>query len=226
MSERPVEVTEIHTRLLRVTLEVDPSAAYWQHADLSMSHADRAKAAIEQNWFGDRSPARVRKLIDELSSRFDPFPEGIEVLRNWTGMTEATRCLICHWHVQITDPTYRRFTGELLEELRGPEGAVITRDLVAEWLEQNVPGRWGQSTRLKFAGNLLTTAAEAGLVSRPTRERTLLTPAVPDDALGYVLHLLRDVQYEGTLDANPYMGSVALRGESLRDRLAAFPEVG
>ncbi len=220
MSERPSEVTELHTRLLRVTLEIDSCVAYWSHADTQRSHAEHAKLALEQGWFGDRSPARVRKLVDELSSRFDPFPEALAVLRAWTDISDATRRLVCHWHVQLTDTVYRKFTGDLLPELRGPEGAVLTRELVAEWIEQVAPGRWADSTKLKYGGNLITTAAEAGLVSQPSRERTPQVPQVPDEALAYLLHLLRDVDFAGTLAENPYLRSVGMQGDPLEEALA------
>ncbi len=220
MSDRPSEVTELHTRLLRVTLEIEPSAAYWTHADPARSHAEQAKLALEQRWFGDRSSARVRKLVDELSSRFDPFPEALAVLHDWTDISENARRLVCHWHVQLTDAIYRKFTGELLPELRGPEGAIITRELVADWIEQTAPERWAASTKLKFAGNLLTTAAEAGLVSQPSRERTLLVPTVPDDALAYLLHLIRDVNFAGTLADNPFLRSVGMQNDALETTLA------
>ncbi len=220
LSERPCEVTELHTRLLRVTLEIDACTAYWSHADPQRSHAENAKLAQEQGWFGDRSPARVRKLIDELSSRFAPFPEAMSVLRNWKDMQDNTRRLICHWHVQLTDTVYRKFTGDLLPELRGPETAILTRELVAEWIEQVAPSRWATSTKLKYGGNLITTAAEAGLVSQPLRERTPRIPEVPDEALAYVLHLVRDVEFSGTLMDNPYLRSVGLQGDTLEDALA------
>jgi BrxA len=220
MSDRPSEVTELHTRLLRVTLEIEPSAAYWSHADPKRSHAEQAKLALEQQWFGERSSARVRKLVDELSSRFDPFPEALEVLHGWSDISENTRRLVCHWHVQLTDAIYRKFTGELLPELRGPEGAIITRELVADWIEQAAPGRWADSTKLKYAGNLLTTAAEAGLVSQPSRERTLLVPVVPDDGLAYLLHLIREVEFAGTLADNPYLRSVGMQNDVLEEAIA------
>ncbi|MCX5953197.1 MAG: hypothetical protein NTZ40_06835 [Cyanobacteria bacterium] len=35
-------------------------------------------------------------------------------------------------------------------------------------------------------------------------------PLVPDDALTYLLHLLREVDFEGTVLANPYLRSVGL----------------
>jgi hypothetical protein len=62
MTVRPTEVTVIHTRLLRATLEVKPSVAYWQNAELDVSRGERARTALEERWFGDKTEARVRKL--------------------------------------------------------------------------------------------------------------------------------------------------------------------
>lgn len=219
MSQRPSEVTMLHTRLLRVTLEIESSAAFWKHADAKLSHAALAAQATDQGWFGKRSIARTRKLVDELCSRFFPFPKALAVLAKWNDMSPETRRLVCHWHVQLTDVVYRKFSGELLTELRGPEGAVITRPLVADWIDGLAPGKWSMSTRLKFASNMITIGAEAGLIAPNSRERTMLMPTVPDDALAYILHLLREVQFEGTLQDNPYLRSVGIDSSALEQAL-------
>jgi len=229
MSERPSEVTEFHTRLLRITLEVDACATYWSHVNPDLSHADRAIQADVERWFGDRSTARVRKLVDEISSRFDPFPEAIEVLRKWTNMPDATRRLICHWHVQLTDAVYRDFTGNMMPQLHTQQGALLTRELVAQWIEKVSPGRWADSTKLKYSGNLVTTAAEAGLISQPAQGRVPQIPDVSDDALAYLLHLLKGIDIAGSLTDNPYLRSVGMHGTRLETaiaRLAGKPDAG
>lgn len=215
MSERPTEVTALHTRLLRVTLEVESSVAFWSQADPALSHAQLATQAFEGSWFGKRSAPRTRKLVDELASRFFPFPQALAVLAGWNDMAPAVKSVVCHWHVQLTDAVYRRFSGELLTELRGPEGAVITRPLVADWIEGLAPGRWSMSTRLKFSSNLITIGAEAGLIAPSSKERTMRAPDVPDEALAYLLHLLREIDFEGTLLDNPYVRSVGLSPDSI-----------
>jgi hypothetical protein len=48
---------------------------------------------------------------------------------------------------------------------------------------------------------------------------------VPDDALTYLLHLLREVDFQGTLLANPYLRSVGLEGGLLNDRLKRLPDL-
>jgi hypothetical protein len=48
---------------------------------------------------------------------------------------------------------------------------------------------------------------------------------VPDDALTYLLHLLREVDFEGTVLANPYLRSVGLEGSLLNDRLKRLQDL-
>ena len=40
-------------------------------------------------------------------------------------------------------------------------------------------------------------------------------PDVPDEALAYLLHLLREIDFEGTLLDNPYVRSVGLNPDSI-----------
>jgi hypothetical protein len=163
--------------------------------------------------------------VDELSSRYDPFPAALAVLRDWPDISPEIRNLVSHWHVQLTDPVYRRFAGELLVAKRGSDAPRLSREATGAWLKKPAPNRWSEPTVLKYAGNLLTTAAQAGLVSKPSRERQILLPNVPDDALSYLLHLLRGVDFEGPLVDNAYLSSMGLRGHALRQRLSALPGV-
>jgi hypothetical protein len=50
-------------------------------------------------------------------------------------------------------------------------------------------------------------------------------PLVPDDALTYLVHLLREVDFEGTVVENPYLRSVGLEGSPLNDRLKRLPDL-
>ena len=74
------------------------------------------------------------------------------------------------------------------------------------------PGRWTMATKVQFASKLLSAAYAAGLVASRRDPRPLTVPRVPDDALEYLLYLLREVEFEGTLLDNPYVASVGLDG--------------
>ena len=220
---RPSEETELHTRILRCTLAAEESQAYWDHLLPSESPDRRNLRAFEERWFGVKSQAAVKVVLANLAARFDPHPDALAALRAWRGMTPATRRVICHWHVQFTDPLYRRFTADLLLQRRESPRPLIDRDVVSRWVDSQAEGRWAAATRNAFGTKLLSTALEAGLVEGRRDPRPLAFPRVEDDALGYLLRLLRTVSFEGTLTGNPYLASVGLSGPYLEQRLRGLP---
>ncbi len=187
-----------------------------------MPPADRPLLAFEQRWFGGKSLERVRFLLSSFAKRYDAFPEAHAVLRRWCSMDAPTRRLVCHWHLQLSDPLYRRFTGQLLVERRGRPDPRIDRDIVLRWVKAEAPGRWAEATAIQIASKLLTAASQAGLVSPGRDPRLLLLPKVPDLALAYLLHLLRSVRFAGTLTENPEIASVGL---FVDQRLRTLPGV-
>lgn len=219
--ELPAEVTEQHTRLLKCALEVEDARAYWQR--VTPGEPVPAQRAFEDYWFGARSLDRVAVLLSNFRNRFDAFPQALDVLRRWRAMDPVTRALICHWHVMLTDPLYRDFAADLLVERRVAGPGTITRDVVIGWVADHGAARWTVATRVQFASKLLSTALSAGLVGANRDPRPLVWPSVSDDALTYALHLLRGVQFQGTLLDNPYLRSVGLDPLTLPDRLRALP---
>jgi hypothetical protein len=227
MTECPEEATVVHTRLLRITLAVDESQAYWENAAPDLPSTAMAGVAFEGRWFGGKSAARVRQLLHDMASRYAAFPESLAVLRRWSAMSAATRRLVCHWHLQLSDPLYRRFSGLFLTERRAAGAAAggLTRDLVARWVRAEGGERWAPATCVQFASKLLTTAFEAGLVAGRRDPRPLATPRIPDDAVAYLLYLLRGIRFAGTLFDNPYLASVGLTGPLLDARIAHLDDL-
>lgn len=224
-TDAPSETTVVHTFLLKLALGVEESRAYFEHVDPAIPPSERALAAFEQRWFGNKGLDRVRFLIARFAERYDAFPGALPVLRRWRAMDAATRQLVCHVHMQLADPLYRRFSGEFLVERRGLRDPKIDRDIVLRWLKSEFPERWSDATYVQFASKLLSTAAEAGLISPKRDPRSLLYPKVSDPALTYVLYLLRETRIAGTLTQNPYLASLGL-GEGLLDqRLRALSAI-
>jgi hypothetical protein len=215
------EATELHTRLLRCALEIDDCRAYWAHAGRDRS----ARTAFEQYWFGARSLARVELLMANMAVRFDAFPPSLDVLHQWPHMSPDARRVICHWHLQLADPLYRQFTGSYLVERGQGTRPEVTRHLVVAWMAQHGTDRWTLTTRVQFASKLLSAAFSAGLVASNRDPRPVVLPRVPDEALAYLLYLLRDVEFEGTLVDNPYTRSAGLEGALLDERLRALPGI-
>ena len=216
-----VEETALHSRLLRTTLATDESRAFWLHADLSAPL--EAQTAFDQFWFGEKTLRRVRVLLSVMQARFGQFPEALRVLRCWGNMEPGTRAVICHWHVQLSDPLYRDFTGDYLVSRREGGNPDVGRRAVVSWIRERGRERWSISTCTELASRLLTTAHGAGLLAGRTDPRQIALARVPDEALMYMLHLLRGLRFAGTLTSNPYLRSVGLEGRVLEHRLGRLP---
>ena len=217
------EVLQSHTRLLRTSLLTDESRSYWEHLRLDIPKEQRTTIAFEERWFGSKSIARVHLLLNELNHRFDAYPAALKLLLDWQPANPLTRQNIAHWHLQLTDPTYRRFTSAFFEQRRSQGLLEIDRDIVTRWLIQEFKLDWARVTLQRMASSLLTTAAAAGLCSSGTGSRTIAYPKVTDEALGYWLYFLRHLAFVGSLIENPYLRSVGLIDSSLEQRVRQLP---
>lgn len=213
------EVDKFHTRLLRVSLALEESRAYWNRMTLETPKLKRSELAFENRWFGSKSMARVQRLLAEFGHRYDDYPAAIAVLLQWQPSDPIARQNICHWHLQLTDPMYRAFTGTFLEERRAHPNASINRDIVVRWVNQNLTSEWASATVLRMATALITCATAAGLCDRAGSHRILTYPKVTDAALTYWLYFLRGLTFQGTLLNNPYLASVGLSDRFLEQRL-------
>ena len=95
----------------------------------------------------------------------------------------------------------------------------MTRDLAVAWVGEQAEKRWTTSTSIQFGSKLLSAAFSAGLVASNRDPRALQYPAVGDEALTYLMHLLREVDFAGTLLDKSYAASVGLLKPVLEDRL-------
>lgn len=219
------EVTAPHTRLLRISLVLEESRAYWENLRLDISKEQRPTVAFEERWFSNKSMDRVRRLLAEFSHRYDAYPVALAVLMKWQAVDPITRQNLCHWHLQLTDPLYRQFTGEFLEQRRHQKNASIDRDIVARWVTSQIKSDWSVATTQRMATGLIAAAAAADLCSNSVGHRSLTYPKVTDDALSYWLYFLRYLSFEGTLLENPYLASVGLTEGFLEQRLRRLPSL-
>jgi hypothetical protein len=219
------EVTALHTRILRLTLAVQESRAYWESVDPEVLGSARVERAFSERWFGNKSLARVKLLLANFAVRFDAYPEALAALRRWRPTDPGTRPLLCHWHLQLADPLYRAFTGDWLPARLAEGRKEFDRDAVARWVAALPGAEWAPATRYGFATKLIRAADEAGLVSAGQGPRTALIPRVPDEALGYLVRLLQLVTHTGTWEDNPYLRSVGLTYDAVDARLRRLPDV-
>jgi hypothetical protein len=219
------EATEVHTRILRLSLAVEESRAYFRHVDPRVPLDARSTIAISEGWWPGRSEARVRYLVAACAERFDAFPDGLEALRRWSTLDDACARVVCHVHLMLSDPLYRAFHAELFALKR--RGGPLDRDIAARWVETKAPGRWAGVTAKQAAQKLLAATHEAGLVTaKDPREQVEMQ--VPDLALAYVLQLLRGVRHGGSALANAYLASMGFApgDAALRQRLASMGPLG
>lgn len=212
----------MHTRLHKCALIVEESRAYWERR-ACFGQVPSSKEAFDQYWFGAKSLSWVTLLLLNLRTRFELFPESHQVLQSWTAMTPDARAAICHWHLQLTDPLYRAFTGEYLVSRRELVSPEIHVNSVVSWVNDNGPDSWTLSTKKKLASRLLSVARSANLIAGRRDPRTPVFPRISDEALTYILYLLRDVSTSGTRLDNPYLSSVGLTGSMLEARLRKLP---
>jgi hypothetical protein len=225
MPKRPSEAVELHSRILRVTLEADNAREYWRRPEAHAPTPDRVERAFNEYWFGARSMDRIRDLLNNFDARFGAYPAALEALGAWPEIDRETRVVICHWHVQLADPLYRAFSGDHCP-VRREGGRPLTRDAVLRWVRTQDPAeRWSAATHAQFASKLLSCAHAAGLVTRNQDPRPLTTPRVTIAALGYLLHLLRGIDFAGSLHDNAYLRSVGIIGAVLDDRVRTLPGV-
>jgi hypothetical protein len=218
------EVTEVHSRLLRCSLCADESRAYWSNIDPDRSR-DSAVHAFAQSWFGAKSEPWTTELLSNMRLRFDTFPESLRVLAGWRAMRFETRRLICHLHVQLTDPLYRTFTGAFLPARRESIRPSVQRQTVIDWVAEFGPPRWALKTQLQFATRLLSCSLAAGLLGGNRDPRDAVTPHVPDEVLTYLLYLLRDLSFDGTLIDNPYLASLGVIGRVVDERFNTLSSI-
>ncbi len=194
-------------RLLRMSLSLEDNRAYWENFRRGLGKA-LAETAFEERWFGGKSLARVRLLLNNFRYRYNHYPMALAVLLVHRPAEPEIVRSICHWHLQLSDPMYREFTGDFLVQRRFRPDPRVDRDAVVRWLTARNPGRWAMSTTIRLAENLLTSAAEAGLCSTKPGVRSLAWPGTPDVSLAYLMYLLRRTRFNGAMTANPYLFSV------------------
>jgi hypothetical protein len=222
-TDKPAEVTERSARLTKCGIEIDECRAWWAHAD--QTGGATLQQIFDEYWFGAKSLDRIKVLVRSLRLRFDAFSAAHATLHRWPHMCAETRRLLCHWHLQLSDPLYRAFTGEYLPTRRLMPLSDVTRAMVVDWVGRETGTAWTLPTRTQFATNALSAACASGIVVGKRDPRAVTVPVVPNDALGYLLHLLREVEFSGTLLANPYLASVGLIGGALDDRLRSLPGI-
>ena len=214
-------MTEEHTGLLRMGLEVEASRIFWKLATEGETSRERRARASAEDWYPDFSEARLRYVLSELERRFPPATRS--ALRAWS--PEEQSALVCHWHLQWSDPLYRDFTSSyLVTAWAMPDQGIGVSDVEGWLLQRGTHHGWSPSTRRRLASGLLGAATEAGFLAGHGRRRELRTVGVDRTSLAYLRAFLADQDNEPAGEEIFLSGTVGMSSE-VRPRsydLAAF----
>jgi len=185
-----LEVQTPHTGLLRLGLALPQSVIFWQRATQDSTLKALQEQAVTEHWFDGLSDARTRYIVGQLSKRF-PY-EARRELGFGKGLEPRQAQLICHWHLQLTDPVYRRFTSEyLLSRWTSPHASVELEGVI-KWVSGLPLAKdWKTVTVRRMGSGLLSAATEAGLCQGSgKKEKVLRVPPVEPEDKRYLLSLL------------------------------------
>jgi hypothetical protein len=170
-------------------LQVDASMRFWSHVQAGESAAERRRRAAQEGWYPELSEARLKYLLSELEKRFPQ--SSLPALQAWSPEGERQAPLVCHWHLQCSDPLYRDFTSSYLVRLWARPDHGLSVAEVDAWLAARAPDRgWSATTRRRLASGLLGAAAEAGLLKGSGRKKEVRTVNVDAASMGYLRSVL------------------------------------
>jgi len=214
-------INDPHTAMIRVTARLNETMTYIRHYNDEINAADLKKSAWSQQWFGFLSESIFNRLMPTLSNRFGKYSYLMEILQRWSfqGIENHDFKLICHFHIQISDPYYRWATGEYIPA-RFNEGIdEITKSSLAKALSTRTVNPLNANTLHKLSRNILTTARDTGLLQGKT-DKTIAIPASSVEVLGYLLYALRLFDFSmSEIPESPYIQSVFRNPGSLRNLL-------
>lgn len=176
-------------------LEATASRIYWNHADPSQSSSEHRSRAASESWFPDLSEARRNYLLREFDKRFSPAH--LRALKAALPEPGAATALVCHWHLQWSDPLYREFTSDYLVGAWARPDARLDVDAVQSWLQgRGSHSEWSASTLRRLSSGLLAAAGEAGFLKGAGRKKELRTVTVDPAGMDYLREQLLEDEGE------------------------------
>lgn len=204
---------------MRMGLAIEESRAFWLNYSPGISRQDQVDLAFEARWFGAKSYQRVGYLVNVLEQR---FAHSLNELKAWNPVEQADKRWICHFHLQFSDPLYRRFSTDYLIQCLQKSPPSVDSTSAQTWINAYYPKRWAGSTATRLSSGLLSSLREAGFCQGRRTPWLLQAPWVSDQALAYIVYFLRRARYEQTFWENSYFFSLSL-GADIERRLLNLP---
>ncbi|MGK5091068.1 BrxA family protein [Deltaproteobacteria bacterium TL4] len=214
--------TQAHTDIMRITARLEETRAYIRNFEETATTAELKTRAWEGQWFGFIPESIFIRLMPALYNRYGQYPQLMEVLKKWLslGLESHDFKLICHLHLQLTDPYYRWVSGQCLPS-RYREGLYeINNTILVSLLKNEIAAELKSNSLQKLARNILTTIRDVGLL-KGTQNKSMTTPVVSVEFLGYLLYTLSKLGYPvADIPASPYIQSLFRDRETFQGLLA------
>jgi hypothetical protein len=219
MSYHPV--TTPHTRIKKVGPRLDLARAYIRYANPDDGIAIQRQKAWDEHWFGFLSEPMFKQVLPAFHQRFGQYTSILKTLKGWLEYELEAHDfrLICHLHIQLTDPLYRWVTGTYMPQRYAEGYDEITTMVTFRQIQENGGESFSPPSLNKLSSCILSAARDNGLLKGKAK-KSFDRPLVSVTFLGYLIHVLRLFQFPlSDLPTSPYIQSVVRDSTQLRPLL-------
>lgn len=213
---------EASTTMMKVGARLDETRSYLNYFDINNDLKIQKEKAWNEQWFGFLPEQILETVVYSLYQRFGQFSLMTKVLKSWLnkGLDNHDFKLICHFHIQLTEPFYRWATGQYFSQRYNEAYDDIPSTVLAKQLEKAFMKEKDLSSQSyqRLAIGILSTARDLGLL-KGKAQKLFAKPLVSIEFLGYLIYTLQHFMFPfAELPSSPYIQSI-LRDESQLKRL-------
>lgn len=213
---------EPSTLIMKVGARLDETRIFLRNVDLLDDLKLQKEKVWNEQWFGFLSEEMTERLVYANYQRFTQFPDLIQVIKNWMnkGLENHDFKLICHFHIQLSDPFYRWATGDYFYERYKDGFDDISSPILTKKLEEQFKNLKTLTTQSynRISRGILSSARDTGIL-KGKADKSFNTPLVSIEFLGYVIYSLQKFDFPfSELPNSPYIKSI-LKDESQFKRL-------
>ena len=220
--------TTEHTTMIRMAGRISESKTYIQNFSEGLTNKALKEAAWNENWFGFMGDSIFSCMMTGLFRRFGEYPKLTKILQQWidAGIEHYDFRLICHLHIQLSDPYYRWLTGEYLPDREQSNLGEFNADLIHVDFAKQSTKELKANTSQRLLKNLIRSADECGLLSG-TVNKKIECPIVSTKFFAYIIYVLQEFSFPmSELPESPYIKSVCHDEEKLKRLLIEGQRLG
>jgi len=212
--------SEASTTMMKVGARLEESRSYLNFVNFEDSLKKQKEKAWNEQWFGFLPEQILETVVFALYQRFGQFPLIVKVLKTWIdkGLDNHDFKLLCHFHIQLTEPYYRWATGQYFYQRYNEGFDDIPSNILGKQLEKAFGKEKDLSSQSyqRLARGILSTARDTGIL-KGKAEKFFAHPLVSIEFLGYLVYALYHFKFPfGEFVTSPYIQSVIKDEAQLR----------